>query len=125
MEKTSPLDKLTILGLGRKMDKIKELANDAVNKEIDVHTKEQELYNVYSPDDHWIQMDDTGEVMDGVGDEVDKALQSWIGHQEGYKQAMQDILDIVDPHRHKLKDKKKVLDLLDFKEHLNKLKENK
>ena len=37
---------------------------------------------------------------------------------------MKDILDIVDPHRHKLKDKKKVLDLVDFKEHLNKLKEN-
>ena len=46
-------------------------------------------------------------------------------YDEGYKAAMTKILDIVDPHRHKLKDKKKVLDLLDFKEHLNKLKENK
>ena len=72
MDKTSPLDTLTIVGLGRKMEKLKIMANQLIEE----------------------------------GDDSQ--------HQCGI-----DILDIVDPHRHKLEDKKKVLDLLDFKEHLN------
>ena len=92
MNKTSPLDTLTILGLGRKMDKIKKLANDTINKEINILSDE---------DHHFIE-------------EVQEAQ----GYQQGYKAAMKDILDIADPYRHKLKDKKKVLDLLDFKNHL-------
>tara|TARA_R100000951_G_scaffold113796_1_gene116610 strand:+ start:9886 stop:10179 length:294 start_codon:yes stop_codon:yes gene_type:complete len=97
MDKTSPLDRLTILGLGRKMDKIKKLANDTINKEMNLLSDEEH---------HFIE-------------EVQEAQ----GYEQGYKQAMKDILDIADPHRHKLKDKKKVLDLLDFKEHL--IKQNK
>jgi hypothetical protein len=57
MNKTSPLDTLTILGLGRKIDKIKKFANQLIEE----------------------------------GDDSQ--------HQCGI-----DILDIVDPYRHKLKD---------------------
>ena len=104
MNKTSPLDTLTILSLGRKMDEIKKLANETIDKEIDYHAKQEELYEDNSPDEHWIQMDDTGEIMQGVGEIVEPLLAEWEGHQEGYKQAMIDILDIVDPHRDMFKE---------------------
>ena len=108
MEKTSPLDKLTILGLGRKMDKIKELANGIIDNSIPIQEVDAEL--AYS----------------GVLDDMDEQLVNYDdAYSDGYKAAMEEILNIVDPHRHKLKDEKKVLNLLDFKEHLNKLKENK
>ena len=77
------------------LEKIKETAIQAINKKIDWRAKEEELLNICSPDEHWIQMDDTGEIMQGVGEEVDRELQEWIGHQEGYKQAMEEILSII------------------------------
>ena len=106
MDKTSPLDTLTILGLGRKMDKIKKLANGIIDNSIPIQEIDAEL--AYS-----------GILDDMNNEQVDYNK----GYDEGYKAAMEDILNIVDPHRHKLKDKKKVLDLLDFKNHL--IKQNK
>ena len=105
MRKTSPLDTLTILSLGRKMEIVKKLANESINKEIDYHAKQTELYYENSPDEHFIQMDDTGEIMDEVASIVEPLLAEWEGHQEGYKQAMLDILDIIDPHRDMFKNK--------------------
>ena len=105
-EKTSPLDKLTILGLGRKMDKIKKLANSALDYEFCSSTI---ALNYMYDDDR------------ATPEEIDQRVKEESDYDEGYKAAMEEILNIVDPHRHKLKDKKKVLDLLDFKEHLNKL----
>ncbi len=103
MNKTSPLDTLTILGLGRKMDKIKKLANKALEYEFDSSI----ISLNYMYDDE-----------DATSEEIDQRVKEESDFDEGYKAAMTKILDIVDPYRHKLKDKKKVLDLLDFKEHL-------
>ena len=110
MNKTSPLDTLTILGLGRKMDKIKKLANSALDYEFCSST----IALNYMYDDE-----------DATSEEIDQRVKEESDYDEGYKAAMTKILNIVDPHRHKLKDKKKVLDLVDFKNHLIKLKENK
>ena len=87
MNKTSPLDTLTILGLGRKMDKIKKLANKAIYKAENIEYYDAEL--LYSG---------------ALEDMTDEQMVYDEGHQEGYKQAMIDILDIVDPHRDMFKE---------------------